>query len=49
LFEAAHWTAVVLAGMLAVLILSWAIALATPEFINSGISNDLPQPVNPTF
>jgi hypothetical protein len=49
IFEAVHWTAVIFAGMLAVLFLSWAVVLTAPKAGSVDIISDPTQSINPTF
>jgi hypothetical protein len=49
LFEAAHWAAVIFAGMLAVLFLSWAVMIAAPHADHTAVNGDPSQPIDLTF
>jgi hypothetical protein len=49
LVEAAHWAAILFAGMLAVLFLSWAIFLTAPQITGDDLNGDPSQVINLTF
>jgi hypothetical protein len=49
LLEALHWTATITVAMLAVVFLSWAVAITAPQGDGADIEDDVAQPINPTF
>ncbi len=49
LLEALHWTATIFVAMLAVVFLSWAVAITAPQGDSADVEGDAAQPINPTF
>jgi hypothetical protein len=49
LLEALHWTATVFVAMLAVVFLSWAVAITARQNHGADVGDDAAQPINLTF
>jgi hypothetical protein len=49
LMDAVHWTAIIFAGMLAVMFLSWALVITAPQGRGTANGADTEQGINLTF
>jgi len=49
LLEALHWTATIFVAMLAVVFLSWAVAITAPQSHSADVGDEAAQPINLTF
>lgn len=49
LLDAMHWTAIIFAGMLAVMFLSWALVITAPQSRSTAGEGDAAQIINLAF